>query len=121
MLKYSIKRIILALVTAFIILSLTFILVKSLGIADTTMGAKENVRRAFFVEQYNLGYVVRFYRPMTGYGKLLATFTRLDGVTEYYYERPILEQYVNWLRNIFTKFDWVHRPQSNLRQPHWQS
>ena len=40
MLKYSIKRIILAFITAFIILSLTFILVKSLGIADTTMGAK---------------------------------------------------------------------------------
>ena len=106
MLKYSIKRIILALVTAFIILSLTFILVKSLGIADTTMGAKENVRRAFFVEQYDLGYVVRFYKEMDGYGDLLAKFTRLDGVTEYYYERPILEQYFSWLKNIFTNFDW---------------
>ena len=115
MLKYSIKRIILALVTAFIILSLTFILVKSLGIADTTMGQKEAARRSFFVEQYNLGYVVRFidYKP-TGaeYGKLLAQFTRLDGHVEYYYERPILEQYFNWLRNIFTEtpdspfFDW---------------
>ena len=109
MLKYSIKRIILALVTAFIILSLTFILVKSLGIADTTMGQKEAARRAFFVEQYNLGYVVRFidYKPSgSEYGKLLAQFTRLDGHVEYYYERPILEQYAHWLRNIFTAFDW---------------
>ena len=38
MLKYSIKRIILALITAFIIISLTFFLVKSLGIKDTTFG-----------------------------------------------------------------------------------
>ena len=111
MLKYSIKRIILALVTAFIILSLTFILVKSLGIADTTFGAKENVRRAFFVDQYNLGYVVRFSTPKWG-NNWLFHYVGPNGVNEYYYERPILEQYVNWLRNIFTVtedspfFDW---------------
>ena len=106
MLKYSIKRIILALVTAFIILSLTFILVKSLGIADTTMGARPNVRRAFFIEQMNLGYVVRFYHPTSGYGRLLFSFTGTDGRTEYFYEKPIMEQYFNWLANIFAKFDW---------------
>ena len=107
MLKYSIKRIILALITAFIILSLTFILVKSLGIADTTFGAKESVRRAFFVDQMNLGYVERFLdTPHPEYGKLLAQFTRIDGRVEYYYEKPILEQYWHWLSNIFTNFDW---------------
>ena len=106
MLKYSIKRVILALVTAFIILSLTFILVKSLGIADTTFGAKENVRRAFFVDQLNLGYVVRFSQPVTGYGKLLFHYTGPSGINEYYYERPILEQYFSWIKNIITRFDW---------------
>lgn len=111
MLKYSIKRIILAFITAFIILSLTFILVKSLGIADTTMGAKPGVRRAFFVDQMNLGYVFRIIQNAADpapkqYGTPLFTYTTLDGKIEYYFETPILEQYFHWIKNIFTKFDW---------------
>ncbi|MBO6280216.1 MAG: ABC transporter permease [Bacilli bacterium] len=105
MLKYSIKRIILALITAFIILSLTFILVKSLGIADTTFGAKENVKHAFYLQQLELGYVVCFDHPVEGYGDLLAHFS-IDGIEEYYYSRPILEQYFSWLRNVITAWDW---------------
>ena len=105
MLKYSIKRVILALITAFIIISITFFLVKSLGIKDTTFGQKENVRHAFFLEQLRLGYVVCFDHEVTGYGKLLASFDSY-GAPEYYYQRPIIEQYISWLRNIFTKWDW---------------
>lgn len=105
MLKYSIKRVVLALVTAFIILTLTFFLVKSLGIKDTTFGAKENVRFAFFYKQYNLGYVVYFDHEVAGYGKLLAHI-RTDGVEYYFYEKPLIEQYGNWLRNIVTQWDW---------------
>lgn len=105
MLKYSIKRIILALITAFIILSLTFILVKSLGIADTTFGAKENVKHAFYLQQLELGYVVCFDHPVEGYGDLLAHFS-IDGIEEYFYSRPILEQYFSWLRNVITAWDW---------------
>lgn len=105
MLKYSIKRVILALITAFIILTLTFFLVKSLGITDTTFGSKENVKFAFFMKQYYLGYVVYFEEPTAGYGKLLAHVSTLE--QEYYfYERPLLEQYWNWLGNIVTKWDW---------------
>ena len=106
MLKYSIKRIILALITAFIILSLTFILVKSLGIVIPP-GAHESTRRAFFIDQWNLGYVDRFFElhPEIA-ANPLATFVRPDGVTEYFYEKPILEQYFHWLGNIITKFDW---------------
>lgn len=105
MLKYSIKRIILALITAFIILTLTFFLVKSLGIADTTFGQKENVKFAFFMKQYNLGYVVYFDHEVSGYGKLLAHVHTIE--QEYYfYERPLFEQYWNWLGNIVTKWDW---------------
>ena len=116
MLKYSIKRIILALITAFIILSLTFILVKSLGIADTTFGAKENVKHAFYLNQLNLGYVVRFDHEVSGYGPLLAKF-EVDGVKEFYYARPILEQYFSWLKNIFTAWDWGESTSIELRQP----
>ena len=104
MLKYSIKRVILALITAFIILSLTFILVKSLGISGS-FGGKENIRHGYYLTQLELGYVVVFDSPRDGYGVLLEKFT-IDGVEEYYYARPILEQYFNWLGNIFTKWDW---------------
>ena len=106
MLKYSIKRIILALITAFIILSLTFLLVKSLPLVIPP-GAHESTRRAFFIDQMNLGYVVRYLEEHKELAPTpLATFVRSDGYTEYFYEKPILEQYFNWLGNIFTKFDW---------------
>ena len=45
MLKYSIKRVILALITAFIIISITFFLVKSLGIKETQ---KANILGQYF-------------------------------------------------------------------------
>ncbi len=114
MLKYVIKRIVLALITAFIILSITFILVKSLGIADTTFGAKENVKHAFYLKQLNLGYVVVFDHEVDGYGKLLAQF-HIEGVDEYFYARPILEQYFAWLKNIFTAWDWGESTSIELR------
>ncbi len=105
MLKYSIKRIILALITAFIIITLTFFLVKSLGIADTTFGAKENVRYGFFMKQYNLGYVEYYAYERPDLGKLLAHLT-IDGEEYFFYEKPLVIQYGNWLRNIVTKWDW---------------
>ena len=104
MLKYSIKRIILALITAFIILSLTFFLVKSLGIKDTSFGQKENVRWAFFYKQYTLGYVVFFEEEHPEMGKLLARFT--SNGNYYFYEKPLIEQYGAWIKNIVTKWDW---------------
>ena len=106
MLKYSIKRIILALITAFIILSLTFILVKSLGIQDTTFGSRENVRHAFYLEQVDLGYVDLYHNPMPNLGPLLAKFENADHTWDYFYERPVMLQYFYWLRNIVTKWDW---------------
>lgn len=105
MLKYSIKRVLLALLTAFIILSLTFFLVKSLGIKDTTMGSKENVRYAFWVKQQNLGFAVCFDTPVYGYETLKAQFHFSEG-SYYFYETPLLDQYFAWLRNVFTAWDW---------------
>ena len=109
MLKYSIKRILLALLTAFIILSLTFFLVKSLGIKDTTFGAKENVRYAFFMNQYNLGYAVYYGEEHPELGKILAQFHYVENgekVAYYFYERPLILQYGSWISNVLTKWDW---------------
>ena len=66
MVKYVIKRLVLVLFTTFIILSLSFILYKSLPI-ELPMGKPEQVSQ-FLNEQYILGYVVRFTEPTAGYG-----------------------------------------------------
>ena len=104
MLKYSIKRIILALITAFIILTLTFLLVKSLPPAGV-ISPDQNVRYAFYVDQVNLGYMVDMPSETSGLGKLLESFT-IEGQSHYFYQKPILDQYFSWLGNIVTRWDW---------------
>ena len=116
MLKYSIKRVILALITAFIILSLTFLLVKSLGLATTTFQGKESAKYAYYVKQANLNYVFMSTVEIPELGEPLAKFNVVGGV-EYYYPVPILEQYGNWLRNVFTKWDWGTSTSIDLGQP----
>ena len=98
------------------ILSLVFILVKSLGIPDNAFGSKENIKHAYYIKQLQLGYVVVFPTPQTGYGKLLAKFV-IGTDEEYYYARPILEQYFMWLRDVFTKWDWGESISIELKSP----
>ena len=105
MLKYSIKRILLAFLTAFIILTLTFFLIKALpptGVISPT----ESVRYAYYLDQVELGYVVDKAELHPELGKLLDEFTELDGTKHYFYVRPMFEQYISWLKNIVTKWDW---------------
>ena len=105
MLKYSLKRILLAFITAFIILTLTFFLIKSLpptGVVSPT----ESVRYAYYLDQVELGYVVDKGELHPELGKLLESFKELDGTMHYFYVKPIFEQYTTWLKNIFTKWDW---------------
>ena len=105
MLKYSIKRIILALITAFIILTLTFFLVKSLP-PRGVITSDDNVRYAFYVDQCNLGYVVDMPVETPSLGDALAVIKFDNGVEHWYYQKPIIEQYFSWLGNIVTKWDW---------------
>lgn len=108
MVKYVIKRLLLVLFTTFVILSLSFILYKSLPIVlptgePTTIGAYLNT-------QYQLGYVVRFTEPQVGLGDPLGNANGYQvgnsGVYYIYYVRPIMEQYFQWLGNILTRWDW---------------
>lgn len=109
MLKYSIKRILLAFLTAFIILTLTFFLVKSLP-PTAVVSPTESVRYAYYENQVQLGYVVDMPEMKESLGQVLESFTTLDEfgheVKHYFYTRPILDQYFTWLKNIFTKWDW---------------
>ena len=102
--KYVLKRIGLAIITAFIILSLTFILVKLLPFERPIGGDIQQI--AYFDKQYNLGFVYRFERQMPQYGDYLYKSPADKGISRYYYMVPVMEQYLHWLKNIFTKWDW---------------
>ena len=102
--KYVLKRIGLAFLTAFIILSLTFILVKLLPF-QRPLGA-DSIQIAYFDKQFNLGYVYRFDQEKTEYGSALYKSPMDKGRSFYYYQVPVMEQYMRWLGNIITKWDW---------------
>ncbi len=108
MVKYVIKRLILALFTAFIVLSLTFILYKTLPL-DLPLAAGKTAVATYLGNQYNLGYVVRFTEPHPELGTLLGGTGYEIGKTGtfyYYYSKPVMEQYFSWIGNVITKWDW---------------
>ena len=103
--KYVLKRIGLALVTSFIILSLTFILIKCLPF-ERPIGMIDD-QFAYYENQVADGFVLSFERPSEEYSPLLFTY-KLPGTntTKYYYEKPTMEQYGQWMHNIITEWDW---------------
>ena len=105
MIKYTIKRLILAFFTAFIILSLTFILMKLLPFQKPLGNNK--VQYAYYMNQVLDGFVVRFTEEKSGYGELLWSY-QADGEknTWYFYQTPVMTQYFSWLKNIFTQWNW---------------
>ncbi len=106
MLKYSLKRILLAFITAFIILTLTFFLVKSLPFPGV-VSPDENIRWAYYMSQEDLGYVVHFDADQgSKYGDLLEKFLDYGGEDYYFYQKPIFQQFTTWIGNIVTKWDW---------------
>ena len=102
--KYVLKRIGLAIITAFIILSITFLLMKSLEFPMPIGTDKEKF--SYFTQQVFLGYVNDFSSANESAGKLLWSYK--DGANQwhYYYEVPAFTQYFRWLENIFTRWDW---------------
>ena len=102
--KYVLQRIALILFTAFIILSLTFILIKLLP-PGTPAGFPSSVQ-SFYLKQVNLGYMLDFETPTEGLGNMLYSWTDTANVSHYIYQRPVMDQYISWLVNIFTKWDW---------------
>ena len=91
------------LVTAFIILSLTFILMKLLPM-DRPMGrAPDQIR--YYENQVRLGFMVRIQGPLLPGQKVDVTV--IDGGYNYYYNKvSVMQQYFKWLTNIVTRWDW---------------
>ena len=104
MTKYVIQRIVLALITAFIILSLTYILVASLP-AQKMVGEDAQLF-SFYQDQVKLGFAVCYDKEQPGLGDYLWKFTDVTKHTYVYYKTPVLQQYFRWIGNILTKWDW---------------
>ncbi len=105
--KYVLKRLILAFITAFIVLSLTFFLIKAIPFSKP-FGTEGEVY-AYYMDQVAQGFVKNFSFPNPGYGEFLYRYEAvIEGkvVYEYFYKTPTMVQYFSWLRNIFTKWDW---------------
>lgn len=105
--KYVLKRLGLALMTSCIILSLTFILIKCLPF-ERPVGLIQQ-QFSYFEDQVHQGYVLRFEYPQDQYGDLLFKYQMTGGTsrtTYYYYLKPTMAQYTQWLENILTKWDW---------------
>lgn len=103
MTKYVLKRIALALMTAVIILSLTFILIKLLPF-EQPIGLDPQ-KFAYYQDQVRLGFVQSFNKAQTNKGKLLWSYSS-SGQQYYYYQVPVFQQFFSWLKNILTKWDW---------------
>lgn len=101
--KYVVKRIVLALLTTFVILSLSFILIKCLK-PERSLGNIEQ-RAAYYEKEVNLGYMIS---SKTKYedAEPVDMLVYNDGSTMYYYAAPVMQQYAAWLTNIITKWDW---------------
>lgn len=103
--KYVIKRILLILLTAFIILSITYILIQCLPLNEPR--GSVTARISFWNQQVDLGYyeVVDPAYAFTHPGSYDVHI--FDGSNDYYYRAlPIMTRYFAWLRNIFTRWDW---------------
>ena len=102
--KYVLKRISLALVTAFIILSISFLLIKLLP-PSLPLG-NDDTRYAYYVIQENLGFMQLFTFENVNMGKYIDKGVTSGGTVFYCYEVPAFTQYVRWLTNIVTEWDW---------------
>ena len=103
--KYSLQRILLLLVTTFIILTITFFLIKLLP--DAAITGNDASQYAFCQDQVAKGYYVVFKAEQKNLGStIIAPYTDPTGVTWFFYRRPIVQQYGSWLKGIFTKWDW---------------
>lgn len=100
MFKYILKRIFLAFITMMIIMTLVFVLVKMLPI-DKPVGT-DSARSAYWVAEASRGYIYGSKRDFGNY----VDATTVNGATTYWYQVSIGEQYLKWIVNIVTKWDW---------------
>ena len=104
MAKYTLKRIILAFVTLFIILTATFFLLKILPYEKPV--GNNAARFAYYQSEVARGYLRSSPVENPSLGTFIDKIDGSGGVVTYYYLKSPAEQYVMWLKNIFTRWEW---------------
>lgn len=98
--RYILKRFVLMMITTFIILSLTFILMKMIPFEHPSGTAE--TRLPFYMQQVRLGYMYLVDDP-----RLSAEVTLQIGSTTYRFNQfPVLTQYTSWIKGIFSEWNW---------------
>ena len=100
--KYVRKRLILAFFTGLIILTLVFILAKSLPV-DRPIGT-DSQKASFWETEILRGYIIKSNIKLSGM-RVIDTVSLPSG-NVYYYQVPVMQQYFKWIHNILTKWDW---------------
>lgn len=103
MFKYILKRTVLAFLTAFLIISITFLLLKTLPF--TKPEGDNSVKYTYYQDQVQSGFVIDFAEEEPSYGELLWSYKDGTGKMHYYYEIPAFQQYFTWLGNVL-QGDW---------------
>lgn len=104
--KYVLKRIGLAFLTAFIILSISYLLIgllpfqKPLGDANAQFG--------YYLHEVFLGNVIDspVLRPELSSQPLFSFVDPNTAITHHFYQVPLMQRYFSWLKNIITRWDW---------------
>ncbi len=102
--KYTLKRLGLLIVTTFIILTITFFLVKLLP--GEAMAGTEVQQYSYCQNQVQLGYFVVYRSAQSNLGTAKLIYTDPAGTIYYFYQKPIILQYGAWIRAIFTSWNW---------------
>lgn len=102
--KYSLKRLGLLIATTFIILTITFFLVKLLP--GEAMAGTEVQQYSYCQNQVQLGYYVVFRSAQSNLGDVKLIYTDPAGTIYYFYQKPLILQYGAWLKGIFTEWNW---------------
>jgi len=104
--KYIIGRILFIFLTAFIILSLTYILIQCLPVDET--GANDAISRLKLYNQLvrtGVYYEIPRNSPEVLAGQYKKSVD-IQGISYYFGEYPVIIRYFHWLGNIITRWDW---------------
>lgn len=109
--RYILKRILLMFVTTFIILSLTFLLMKLIPF-EYPAGTAEQ-RLPFYNNQVRLGYMYLVTNPASPADVTVTIGSSVFRFSHY----PVMTQYFSWIRGIFTEWNWGLSTRIRLNVP----
>lgn len=109
--KYVLQRIALIFVTAFIIISLTYIMLQLLPVIEPE--GSFLAKFSYWEDQVRLGYYVKVVDPIAigkglgkGYDVVITDTAGSTAISYYYSQVPLMQRYFHWIAAIFTSWNW---------------